>query len=128
MHSKPSSKAGAWVVASLDRYSHLTGGYAGGQAEYVRILLAQKNLLKTPDNIPDEKALYISDLLPTSYHSVVYTGVKEGDTVAIWGLGLIGFMACFWAKKRGVKRVIGIDNNWRTEYAKSKIPGLETIN
>jgi len=59
---------------------------------------------------------------------VTYTGVKEGDNVAIWGLGPIGFMACFWAFHKGAKRVIGIDNNWRTEYAKSKIPGLETIN
>ncbi|KAK4643002.1 hypothetical protein QC761_000390 [Podospora bellae-mahoneyi] len=109
-------------------YSHLTGGYAGGQAEYVRIPLAENNLLKIPDNVPDEKALYLSDVLPTSYHSVVYTGVNEGDTVAIWGLGPIGFMACFWAKKKGATRVIGIDSNWRTEYAKSKIPGLETIN
>jgi len=72
--------------------------------------------------------LYLSDVLPTSYHAVNYTGVKEGDNVAIWGLGPIGFMACYWAKKRGAKRVIGIDNNWRTEYAKAKIPGVETIN
>lgn len=73
--------------------------------------------------------LYLSDVLPTSYHAVTYTGVKEGDTVAIWGLGPIGFMASYWAlKHKGAKRVIGIDNNWRTDYAKSKIKGLETIN
>lgn len=73
--------------------------------------------------------LYLSDVLPTSYHAVTYTGVKEGDVVAIWGLGPIGFMASYWAlKHKGAKRVIAIDNNWRTEYAKSKIPGLETIN
>lgn len=56
------------------------------------------------------------------------TGVFEGDSVAIWGLGPIGLMACVWAFKKGAKRVIGIDNNWRTEFAKQKIPGLETIN
>jgi threonine dehydrogenase-like Zn-dependent dehydrogenase len=67
-------------------------------------------------------------VLPTSYHSVSDTGVSEGDTVAIWGLGPIGFMASMWAFKKGAKRVIAIDNNWRTEFAKSKIPGLETIN
>lgn len=67
-------------------------------------------------------------MLPTSYHSVCDTGVFEGDSVAIWGLGPIGFMACIWAFKKGAKRVIGIDNNWRTEFARSKIPGLETIN
>lgn len=68
-------------------------------------------------------------MLPTSYHAVTYTGVKEGDTVAIWGLGPIGFMASYWSlKHKGARRVIAIDNNWRTEYAKSKISGLETIN
>jgi threonine dehydrogenase-like Zn-dependent dehydrogenase len=67
-------------------------------------------------------------VLPTSYHAVSDTGVTEGDTVAIWGLGPIGFMACMWAFKKGAKRVIGIDGNWRTEFAKSKLPGLETIN
>jgi threonine dehydrogenase-like Zn-dependent dehydrogenase len=54
--------------------------------------------------------------------------VKEGDTVAVWGLGPIGFFSSFWAFHKGAKRVIAIDNNWRTEYAKSKIKGLETIN
>ncbi|KAK4442115.1 GroES-like protein [Podospora aff. communis PSN243] len=97
-------------------------------AEFVRVPLADNNLLKLPDSVPDEKGLYLSDVLPTSYHAVTYTGVKEGDIVAIWGLGPIGFMACYWAKKRGAKRVIGIDNNWRTDYAKAKIPGVETIN
>jgi threonine dehydrogenase-like Zn-dependent dehydrogenase len=58
----------------------------------------------------------------------VYTGVEEGDIVAVWGLGPIGFMACFWAFYNCAKRVIGIDNNWRCDYAESKIPGLETIN
>jgi threonine dehydrogenase-like Zn-dependent dehydrogenase len=109
-------------------YSHFTGGHAGGQAEYVRVPLADNNLKKLPDSIPDEKGIYLSDVLPTSYHAVHYTGVREGDTVAIWGLGPIGFMACYWAFKKGAKRVIGIDNNWRTEYAMKKIPGLETIN
>ncbi|KAK4170150.1 chaperonin 10-like protein [Cladorrhinum sp. PSN259] len=108
-------------------YAHLTGGYAGGQAEFVRVPLAENNLLKVPHSLPDEKALWLSDVLPTSFHAVDYTGVKEGDTVAIWGLGPIGFMACYWAKMRGAKRVIGIDNNWRTEYANEKIPGVETI-
>jgi threonine dehydrogenase-like Zn-dependent dehydrogenase len=72
--------------------------------------------------------LYLSDVLPTSYHAVSDTRVYEGDTVAVWGLGPIGLFACFWAFKKGAKRVIGIDNNWRTEFAKSRLPGLETIN
>jgi hypothetical protein len=60
--------------------------------------------------------LYLSDVLPTSYHSVFYTGVRANDCVAVW------------AFQKGAKRVIAIDNNWRTEYAKSKIERLETIN
>ncbi|KAK0750583.1 chaperonin 10-like protein [Schizothecium vesticola] len=115
-------------LSGIFGYSHFVGGYAGRQAEFVRVPLADNNLMKLPDSVPDEKGLYLSDVLPTSYHAVNHTGVKEGDNVAIWGLGPISFMACYWAKKRGAKRVIGIDNNWRTEYAKAKIPGVETIN
>lgn len=108
-------------------YSHLTGGFSGGQAEWVRVPNGEVNLLPIPDSVPDEKALYISDVLPTSLHAVTYTGVQTGDTVAIWGLGPIGFMACMWAFKKGAKRVIGIDSNWRCEWAQTKLPKLETI-
>ncbi|KAF1968796.1 GroES-like protein [Bimuria novae-zelandiae CBS 107.79] len=115
-------------MGAIFGYSHFTGGCAGGQAEYVRVPFGDQNLLKLPDNVPFEKSLYLSDVLPTSYHSVCDTSIFEGDSVAIWGLGPIGFMACVWAFKKGAKRVIGIDNNSRTEFAKQKIPGLETIN
>jgi threonine dehydrogenase-like Zn-dependent dehydrogenase len=116
-------------LSGIFGYSHFVGGFAGGQAEYVRVPLADNNLLKIPDLVPDEKGLYLSDVLPTSYHAVTYTGVSEGDTVAVWGLGPIGLMSCYWAKKvKKAKKVIAVDNNWRCDYAKSKIPGLETIN
>ncbi len=65
-------------------YSHFTGGFPGGQAEYVRVPKGNVNLLPIPDNVPDEKALYLSDILVTSYHTVVDTGVSAGDTVAVW--------------------------------------------
>lgn len=65
--------------------------------------------------------------MPTSYHSVYYTGVQKDDCVAVWGLGPIGLMACYWALKKGAKRVIGIDKDWRVDYAKSKLEGLEVI-
>lgn len=65
-------------------YSHLTGGFPGGQAEYVRVPFGDVNLLRIPDSVPDEYAIYLSDVLPTSYHAVVDTGVKEGDVVGIW--------------------------------------------
>lgn len=108
-------------------YSHFTGGFPGGQAEYVRVPFGNVNLLPIPDDIADEKAIYLSDVLPTSYHSVVDTGVREGDVVGIWGLGPIGLCAAKWALLKGAKRVIGIDKvPSRLEFAREKI-GIETI-
>jgi threonine dehydrogenase-like Zn-dependent dehydrogenase len=65
-------------------YSHFTGGFPGGQAEYVRVPKGNVNLLPIPDEVPDEAALYLSDILPTAYHAVVDTGVHEGDVVGVW--------------------------------------------
>ena len=75
-------------------YSHLTGGFAGGQAEYVRVPFGDVNLLPIPDDISDEQAIYLSDVLPTSYHAVVDTGVQEGDVVGIWVSRLVCTCAC----------------------------------
>ncbi|KAJ2925720.1 hypothetical protein H1R20_g11372, partial [Candolleomyces eurysporus] len=65
-------------------YSYMTGGFAGGHAEYVRVPRGYVSLLPIPNHIPDEQALYLSDILPTSYRTVVDKGVGKGDTVAIW--------------------------------------------
>jgi hypothetical protein len=65
-------------------HSHFTGGFPGGQAEYVRVPKGQVNLLPIPDNVTDEQSIYLSDILPTSYHAVVDTGVQKGDVVGIW--------------------------------------------
>ena len=65
-------------------YSHLTGGFAGGQAEYVRVPFGEVNLLPVPEGVSPEQALYLSDILPTSLHAVEDTGVKEGDVVGVW--------------------------------------------
>jgi len=107
-------------------YSHFTGGFPGGQAEYVRVPYGNVNLLSVPDSVTDEQALYLSDVLPTSYHSVVDTGVKEGDVVGVWGLGPIGQCAIRWAIIKGASRVIGIDRvPERLEYAERS--GADTI-
>ncbi|KAI0036140.1 GroES-like protein [Vararia minispora EC-137] len=90
-------------------YSHFTGGFPGGQAEYVRVPYGSVNLLPIPDDVSDEAVLYLSDVLPTSYHAVVDTGVKEDDVVGIWGAGPIGQCAARWAFLKGAKRVIVID-------------------
>ncbi|KAI0067738.1 GroES-like protein [Artomyces pyxidatus] len=109
-------------------YSHFTGGFAGGQAEYVRVPVADYNLLPIPDEVTDEQALYLSDVLPTSYHNVVDTGVNEGDVVGIWGMGPIGQCAAKWAKLKGAKRVIVIDKYPnRLDFAREQ-SGAETIN
>ncbi|KAG1783863.1 GroES-like protein [Suillus placidus] len=70
-------------------YSHFTGGFPGGQAEYIRVPLGEVNLLPIPNGVSDEEALYLSDVLSTSYHCVVDAGVQEGDTVGIWGASRI---------------------------------------
>lgn len=96
-------------TAALFGYSHMTGGVPGGQAEYARVPFADINCLVVPDDVPDEKALFLSDVIPTSYHGTELAGVKEGDTVAIWGLGPIGLLAARWCQIRGAKKVVGID-------------------
>jgi len=114
-------------LAGIFGYSHLTGGFAGGQAEYVRVPKGDVNCLPIPEGIPDEKVLYLSDVICTSFHNVVDTGVKEGDIVAVWGLGPIGQCAVKFAQLMGAKRVIGIDRiPERLRFAEEK-SGIETI-
>lgn len=117
-------------TAGIFGYSHFTGGFAGGQAEYIRVPYGNVNLFQIPDGVPDEKALYLSDVLGTSWHCVVDTGVKKGDVVAIWGAGPIGQMCAEYSSYLGASRVILIDGGagaWRLDLVKSKVPKLETI-
>jgi threonine dehydrogenase-like Zn-dependent dehydrogenase len=117
-------------TAGMFGYSHFTGGFAGGQAEYLRVPYGNVNLLSIPDDVPDEKALFLSDVLATSWHCVVDTGVKKGDVVAIWGAGPIGQMCAQFSFYHGADRVILIDGGngaWRLDYVKSKVPKLETL-
>ncbi|ETI26652.1 hypothetical protein G647_10413 [Cladophialophora carrionii CBS 160.54] len=95
--------------AGLFGYSHFAGGFAGGQAEFVRVPFGDFNLLKIPDHVPNEKALYLSDIVPTSYHAIVCAEVKKAKSVAVWGLGPVGLLACKWSKLEGARRVIAID-------------------
>jgi threonine dehydrogenase-like Zn-dependent dehydrogenase len=90
-------------------YSHLTGGYAGGQAEYVRVPYADVGPVKVPDELPDEKVLFLTDILPTGYMAAENCGILEGDTVAVWGCGPVGLLAIQSAYLLGAGRVVGID-------------------
>ncbi|CAI7665045.1 unnamed protein product [Penicillium pancosmium] len=117
-------------TAGMFGYSHFTGGFAGGQAEYIRVPYGNINLLSIPADVPDEKALYLSDVVATSWHCVVDTGVKEGDVVGIWGAGPIGQMCAEFSFFHGASRVVLIDGGdaaWRLDYVKKKLPKLEVL-
>jgi len=114
-------------TAGMFGYSHFTGGFAGGQAEYVRVPYGSVNLLKLPDNVPDEKGLYLSDVVATSWNCCVDTGINKGDIVAVWGAGPIGQMCVDFSFLLGARRVIVIDSNWRLDWIKEKYPKAETV-
>lgn len=90
-------------------YSHITGGVPGGQAEYVRVPYADVNCLVVPEGVPDDKALFLSDVVPTAYHGTELGDVHGGDVVVIWGLGPVGLICAKWCQLRGASRVIGIE-------------------
>ena len=95
--------------AQLFGYTKLYGQVAGGQAEYLRVPQAQYTHIKVPEGPPDERFLYLSDVVPTAWQSVAYADTPRGGTLAIWGLGPIGQMAARIARQIGVERVIAID-------------------
>jgi threonine dehydrogenase-like Zn-dependent dehydrogenase len=111
------SNPNAWMLdklygssgAGLFGYSHLYGGYAGGQAEYVRVPFADVGPLKVPDSVPDDKVLFLSDIFPTGYMAAENCGIKPGDVVAVWGCGPVGQFAIKSAYLLGAERVIAID-------------------
>jgi threonine dehydrogenase-like Zn-dependent dehydrogenase len=90
-------------------YSHLYGGYAGGQAEYVRVPFADVGHLKIPAELPDEKVLFLTDILPTGYMAAENCGIRPGDVIAVWGAGPVGLFAMKSAYLLGAERVIAID-------------------
>jgi threonine dehydrogenase-like Zn-dependent dehydrogenase len=96
--------------AGIFGYSHLTGGFAGGQAEYLRVPFADVGPLKIPDGLPDEKVLFLSDAFPTGYMAAENADIEDGDTVAVWGMGPVGQFAVKSAWMLGAGRVIAIDN------------------
>jgi threonine dehydrogenase-like Zn-dependent dehydrogenase len=96
--------------AGIYGYSHLMGGYAGGQAEYVRIPFADVGPYKVPDNISDDQAVMLADVFPTGYMAVEAANIKAGDVVAVWGCGPVGLFSIISAYMLGAERVIAIDH------------------
>jgi len=96
-------------MAGMFGYSHLTGGYAGGQAEYVRIPYSDVVPLVVPEDIPDERLLFLSDILPTGWMAALNAEIAPGDTIAVWGCGPVGLFTILSAFQQKAGRVIAID-------------------
>lgn len=112
--------------AGLFGYSHLLGGFAGGQAEYMRVPHADVGPLKVPDHLTDEQVLFLSDIFPTGYMAAEFCEPKPEDTIAIWGCGPVGQMAIRSAFLLGAGRVIAIDTV-PERLALARAAGAETI-
>lgn len=97
------------TTAGLFGYTHITGGYPGGQAEYVRVPFADVAPVKIPDGLTDEQVLFLGDILPTGWQAAAQADIQEGDTVAVWGCGPVGQFAILAAKMLGAAQVIAID-------------------
>ncbi|MFO1036202.1 MAG: zinc-dependent alcohol dehydrogenase [Geminicoccaceae bacterium] len=97
------------TTAGLFGYTHLTGGYAGGQAEYLRVPYADATHIKVPRHLSDEQVLFLSDILPTGWQAAVQADIQPEDTVAIWGAGPVGQMVVRSAVLLGAKQVVCID-------------------
>lgn len=114
-------------TAGLFGYSHLTGGYPGGQAEYVRVPFADVTPVSVPDGLTDEQVLFLGDILPTGWQAAVQCDIQPTDTVAIWGAGPVGQFAIISAILLGARQVISIDRvPERLEMARAA--GAITIN
>lgn len=114
--------------AALFGYTDLYGGYAGGQAEYVRVPFADIGPRKVPENLTDDQVLFLTDIFPTGYIAVDWADLKGGETVVVFGCGPVGIMAQKSAWLKGAKRVIGVDiQPYRMEKAK-KVANSEVLN
>ncbi|WP_239806535.1 zinc-dependent alcohol dehydrogenase [Croceicoccus hydrothermalis] len=114
-------------MAGLFGYSHLTGGYSGGQAEYVRVPYSDVGPIVVPDHLDDDKVLFLSDILPTGWMGAENAEINPDDTVAVWGCGPVGLFAIQSAIVMGASKVIAIDHYpHRLELAKKL--GADTIN
>lgn len=131
------SNPNAWIAekmlghspAGVFGYSHMLGGFAGGQAEFARVPFADVGPLKVPSDLADEKVLFLSDIFPTGYMGAEMCGIKPGDTIAVWGCGPVGQFAIASARLLGAETVIAIDRfPYRLQIAREKAAADVTIN
>jgi len=131
------SNPNAWMAeklwgyspAGLFGYTHLLGGYAGGQAEYVRVPYADIGPLKVPEGLTDEQVLFLSDILPTGYMGAEMCGLTGGEVVAVWGAGPVGQFAIASARLLGAERIIAIDRlPYRLDLALKRGGATDVIN
>jgi threonine dehydrogenase-like Zn-dependent dehydrogenase len=131
------SNPNAWMAeklwghspAGVYGYSHMLGGFAGGQAEYARVPFADVGPLKVPGGIPDEQVLFLSDIFPTGYMGAEMCDIQPGDVIAVWGAGPVGQFAIASAYLLGAERVIAIDRfPYRLQMARERARAWETIN
>jgi threonine dehydrogenase-like Zn-dependent dehydrogenase len=114
--------------AALFGFSHLYGGIAGGQAQYVRVPKANVGPFKVPDALSDEKVLFLTDILPTGYQAVLNAGITQGSTLAIFGAGPVGLMAAACARMLGAETIFMVDHHsYRLEFARDTY-GIIPIN
>ena len=125
-NGKEQAKALGYGVAGALGYSHLTGGYAGGQAEYARIPFADFGAFIVPDGYSDEQVLFLSDIFPTGYMAAENCDIKKGQTIAIWGCGPVGLFAIMSAFVLGAGRVIAI-NSVKERMSLARKLGAEVI-
>jgi threonine dehydrogenase-like Zn-dependent dehydrogenase len=104
-----SEKVYGYTTSGLFGYSHMTGGYAGGQAQYARVPFADVGPLKVPASLRDEQVVFLSDIFPTGYMAAENCDIKPGDTIAVWGCGPVGLFALKSARLLGAAKVIAID-------------------
>jgi threonine dehydrogenase-like Zn-dependent dehydrogenase len=130
------SNPNAWMAekmwghspAGVFGYSHLLGGFAGGQAEYARVPFADVGPIKVPEGLTDDQVLFLSDIFPTGYMGAEMCNIQPGDTIAVWGCGPVGQFAMKSAFLLGAERVIGIDRfPDRLRMAREKV-GAQTLN
>ena len=126
-NARLAEKLFGFPAAGIFGYSHLTGGFAGGQAEYVRVPFADVGPIKIENGVPDESVLFLSDILPTGYMGAEFCEIKGGDVIAVWGAGPVGQFAAASAKMLGADRVILIDRfDYRLRIASENID-VETL-